>query len=151
MDQLGFYLPRGLKCTQHLISPFPVHQYVNSRNAKDLKLLIREINAMHPDSKDTFKYHCSAGPWDLKNSQDCHLQILTKEEKISPSHLQPVCKKWYPLYHYHIRYSISLSWLVYLVKCKQMLFALFPMMKLSCNKSVNETCFDTLPALIYTW
>lgn len=99
MDQLGIYLPLGLKCTQILISLFPVHQYVNSKNAKDLKFLIREINTMHPDSKDTFKYHCSAGPWDLKKSQGRHLQILTKEEKTSSSHLQSVCTKWYPLYY----------------------------------------------------
>lgn len=45
---------------------------------------------MHPESKDIFKYHCSAGPWDLKKSQGRHLQILTKEEKTSPSHLQSV-------------------------------------------------------------
>lgn len=36
MDQLGIYLPLDLKCTHLLVSLFPVHQYVNSKNAKDL-------------------------------------------------------------------------------------------------------------------
>lgn len=128
-----------------------MHQYVNSKNAKDLKFLIRKINTLHPDSKDTFKYHCSAGPWDLKKSQGRHLQILTKEEKPSPSHLQTVCIKWYPLYYWCVIYSISLSCFVYWVKCNIMVFALSPMMKIACNTSVNEACFAVLPALIYTW
>lgn len=66
----------GLKHTHVFISFFLVHQYVNSKNARDLKFLTREINTMRPDIKDTFKYHCSAGPWDLKKSQGHHREIL---------------------------------------------------------------------------
>lgn len=36
MDQLGIYLTFGLKYTHLPVSLFPVHQYVNSKNAKDL-------------------------------------------------------------------------------------------------------------------
>lgn len=108
MDQLEIYLPLGLKHTHLLISLFPVHQYVNSKNAKDLKFLIREINIIHQASKDTFKYHCSAGPWDLKKSQGHHLQILTKEEKNIIFSFQSVCTKWYPLSYYCVIYSMYL-------------------------------------------